>query len=218
MRYQFGGGGLLGSIPTVVKNLLIINVLMLVIAAGSEQMGVNLSNALALHHYSSDKFMIHQLVTHIFMHADIMHLFFNMFALFMFGRMLESKWGAKRFLTFYMICGLGAAGLQMAVNTYEINQAEVEIRAALENHITDPGTFDRVVQKYIVYANPDEYDFARQIPYEEIAEILLEAFRNQGMVGASGAVFGILMGFGMLFPNTVLMLLFPPIPIKAKYE
>jgi membrane associated rhomboid family serine protease len=109
----------LDSIPVVVKNLIIVNVLMLLATFVLEKVGINLYTYLGLHFPLSEKFRLHQIFTHMFMHGGITHLFFNMFALYMFGRVLESVWGPKRFLTFYLVTGIGAAVLHTAVNYFE---------------------------------------------------------------------------------------------------
>ena len=117
------------------------------------------------------------------MHGGIAHIFFNMFALYMFGTALERVWGSKRFLIYYMICGLGAFFLHEAVNAYQVFQATGELMPVMTN------------------SNAGDLAMIYNVP----------------VVGASGAVYGLLMAFGVLFPNTRLMLLFPPIPIKAKW-
>jgi len=110
---------MLQNIPPVVKNLLIINVLMLLATVISDSMDFDLSEFLGLHHWSSDKFKPHQFVTYMFMHGGMMHLFFNMFALWMFGKVLEQVWGPKRFLIYYLVTGIGAGVLQLIVMTFE---------------------------------------------------------------------------------------------------
>jgi membrane associated rhomboid family serine protease len=137
----------------------------------------------------------------MFMHGGWFHLFFNMFALWMFGRVLESVWGPKRFFLYYIVTGLGAAAFHLLVNYINYksamnNLSPTEIQAVLEEG-------RRLWLNNKTYNNPDMQD--------------LQMILNVPTVGASGAVFGVLLGFGMLFPNTRLMLLFPPIPIKAKW-
>ncbi len=196
MRNYSSGG--FGSIPPVVKNLLIINVLLLLATyVVGTAFQVNLIEELGLYFPASGKFHPYQIVTHMFMHGGWFHLFFNMFALWMFGRVLESVWGPKRFFLYYVITGLGAAGFHLLVNyinykslTNSLSQEEIRI-------IIEQG------RQMTRFPNVEMRDLA----------VLL----NTPTVGASGAVFGVLLGFGMLFPNTRLMLLFPPIPIKAKY-
>jgi membrane associated rhomboid family serine protease len=156
-----------------------------------------------------------------------MHLFFNMFALWMFGRVLESVWGSKRFFIYYMITGLGAAALHTFVNYLEISHMQ-NVATALMNTPTPDG-FAEFVKKFFPeyynqiysklldawYANPSSTALAQQA--QTFANQLITMRMNIPTIGASGAVFGVLLAFGMLFPNTRLMLLFPPIPIKAKY-
>lgn len=165
------------AMPEVVKNLLILNGLMYLATVVSEGMGVDLTRKLGLFYIGSDYFHPYQFISHMFMHGSLLHLFSNMFALWMFGMRLENHWGPKRFLFFYFFCGLGAALIHSTVTYFEIQQ--------LENSVID--------------------------------SMSLVAIKNIPTVGASGAVFGVLLAFGMIFPNTQLMLLFPPIPIKAKF-
>ncbi|MCB0396343.1 MAG: rhomboid family intramembrane serine protease [Flavobacteriales bacterium] len=224
--------------PVVIKNLLIINALMLMATYGLAGKGIDLNDILGLHHFRSEKFMPHQLITHMFMHGNLMHLAFNMFSLWMFGRTLEQVWGAKKFLIFYMICGLGAGFIQLGVNTIEINKVENQIEAY--KSAPNPDDFFVLAQEYHGYIDPqlipditfttkEDMIHFTEVEYRnsqgpsmdersrEYADLFLRGFTNVGMVGASGAVFGILAGFGLLFPNVMLMLLFPPIPLKAKY-
>jgi len=181
------------DLPDVVKNLLIINGLLFLATISLNNIGIDLVKILGLHQFQSPNFKPHQIITHLFMHGNISHLLMNMFALWMFGKILENIWGAKRFLTYYIITGIGAAILHLLVSQYQILQLSSE--------------------------------------YPELLSIALDGLYRQGnseslkltqliltpTVGASGAVFGILLAFGMLFPNTQLFLLFPPIPIKAKF-
>lgn len=174
----------MNNLPTVTKNLLIINVLLFLGKLVAEKYGIDLTNLLGLHFFLAPDFNPVQFVTYMFMHANFTHIFFNMFALWMFGRTLETVWGPKRFLIFYMVCGLGAGLIQEAV-------------------------------QYVDYA-------VSYAPYTyvntEIGTISMPGFLNLWTtVGASGAIYGILLGFGMLFPNSE-MFVFPiPMPIKAKY-
>ena len=175
----------MNNLPTVTKNLLIINVLCFFGAfVAEERFGLNLNDILGLHFFMASDFKLFQLVTYMFMHADMYHIFFNMFAVWMFGRTLEMVLGPKRFLSYNMVCGIGA------------------------------GLIQEVVQ-YIQYAT-------ELVHYDSVntgfAIIPMQEFLNQmATVGASGAVFGILLAFGMLFPISQ-MFVFPlPFPIKAKY-
>ena len=133
------------------------------------------------------------------MHGSIGHIFFNMFALWMFGKVLEQVWGGKRFLIYYFVTGLGAVFLHMLVNHFEIASAMKEVAEAYKINDFD----EQIVRQLVQSGDPlaHRVGVGLYVP----------------TVGASGAVFGVLLAFGMLFPNTRLMLLFPPIPIKAKY-
>ena len=192
----------LSSIPPVTKNLLIINTLFLLGTLAAQNMyGINLSQYLGLHYPLSDFFHPVQLVTYMFMHGGISHLFFNMFALYMFGRILESVWGPKRFLTFYLVTGIGA-GLVNILFSY------IDYYSVTSQMTTQ--------QIELVFAQGSEA-WRNGQNFTNPVMARLNGILNIPTVGASGAVFGILLGFGMLFPDTELMLLFPPIPIKAKY-
>lgn len=198
---NIGGSNFLNNIPEVVKNLLIINVLMLLATFVADQSGFDLANLLGLHHWSSDLFKPHQLVTYMFLHGGIAHLFFNMFALFMFGKVLEQVWGAKRFLIYYIVTGIGAGVIQLLITELRIQSLISEIDPSLFQQVLDQGLAAKQMGK----------NFIDPVA-AEINDLI-----NISTVGASGAVFGILLAFGMLFPNVQLMLLFPPIPLKAKY-
>lgn len=187
-------------IPPVVKNLLIINVLFFAATYVLQSKGIDLSTYLGAFYFDSSYFKIWQLITYMFMHGGFTHILFNMFALFMFGGILETRWGAKRFINFYLITGLGAVALQMGVQAYEVYQ------------ITGS-----------VVHNPVHIDWATQMASVGVPGIS-EADKNTligiygfPMVGASGAIFGLLVAFGMLYPNTELYIMFIPIPVKAKY-
>ncbi len=195
------GGNILSSLPEVVKNLLIINILLFVGTLAASQASINLADHLGLHHWSSQLFKPYQLVSYIFMHGSFMHLFSNMFGLFMFGKTLEQVWGQKRFLIYYMITGIGAGVIQLLVAEFRISMLVNEIDPQLYQIVLREGL--DVIQSGQNYAD----ETARE----------LNNLINISTVGASGAIFGILLAFGMLFPNTELMLLFFPFPIKAKY-
>lgn len=189
------------GIPPVVQNLLIINGLLLLGMFALDRMSIDLTDYLGLFFPGSKWFLPYQFITSMFMHADFSHLFFNMFALFMFGKILETVWGGKRFLIYYMITGVGAVLIHSLVNyiqAYPILQNISEQELSL---VINEGKEALMMGKNFV--NPD------------LAQLNL--IYNVPVVGASGAVFGILLAFGMLFPNTELMLLIPPMPIKAKY-
>jgi membrane associated rhomboid family serine protease len=190
------------ALPPVVKNLILINVVMLIADFTAKSVfGVDLTTILGLYFPKSDQFMPLQIITHMFMHANFMHLFFNMFALYMFGGILENVWGPKRFLIYYMVCGLGAAFVHETVIMFQYNK--------LINAIS-PDNLQVVINNGAAVLNEGKQ-------YADIAMRDLQMLLNTPTVGASGAIFGVLLAFGVLFPNTQLMLLFPPIPIKAKY-
>lgn len=187
-------------IPPVVKNLLIINVLFFVAKYVLKSANIDLDLMLGAFYFDSESFRIWQLVTYMFMHGDIWHIFFNMFALFMFGGVLEARWGAKRFINFYLITGLGAVALQMAVQAYEVH-------AITGAFVNNPVMIDRVAGMAQI-----------SIPgLSEASRSTLVGIYGFPMVGASGAIFGLLVAFGMLYPNTEMYVMFIPVPIKAKY-
>lgn len=198
---MFGRGGFLSNMPDVTKNLLIINGLMFLVLITGENFGHQLNRILGLYYPGSQAFSPYQFATHFFMHGNFMHLFFNMYALFLFGSVLERYWGPKRFLIFYIITALGASLLQIGVQHFRIMSLASEVQPEMIQAIKTEGL--ELLRGYQNYT--DETLGALNILY------------NIPMVGASGAVFGLLLGFGMLFPNTELMLIFIPIPIKAKY-
>jgi len=215
-------------LPPVVKNLLIINgLLFLATVVFADRGWLDLTQTLGLYYPGSMFFKPYQLITHVFMHGSFMHLFFNMFSLWMFGSVLENYWGPKRFFIYYIITALGAAGLHLGVNAYEIS----EFKGHIDAYLAHPGydSFLSLSQLDVSFmakqqvnefltgwsadqANPYYIDGSKQL-----ADIILQRRMNIPVVGASGAVFGLLLAFGMLFPNTKLYIMFLPIPIKAKY-
>lgn len=207
-------------LPTVIKNLLIINALVFLAqnTLGSV-FGHSMEDLFALHYWTSDLFRPHQLVTHLFMHGSIGHIFMNMFTLWMFGATLENIWGPKRFLIFYMVCGLGAALCHMGVLTYE----NITLTRNVEAFLNSPtaGNFAVLQQKYdLIYGQYQLQSYPNTPEQMDDARVFLQhyisAYRNTATLGASGAVFGILFAFGYLFPNNQILLYFI-FPIKAKY-
>ena len=187
-------------LPEVVKNILIINGLFFLATITLDGMGFDMYHLFGLHQFQSDDFMPHQLVTHIFMHGNLTHLIFNMFALWMFGKVLENVWGGKRFLIYYMITGLGAAIIHLGVSQYEIMSLQAQISTTDLSRLLDDG-------KYVLANNQN---------YTNPIMGKLNLLIHTPTVGASGAVFGVLLAFGMLFPNALLYI-YLAIPIKAKY-
>ena len=220
--------GFLSTIPPVVKNLIIINVIMLLVTwVAQTTFNVDLNRILGLYSPNSPNFKPYQFVTHMFMHGGMFHLFFNMFALYMFGRILEQVWGGKRFLFYYLATGLGAAAIHLLVNYLHLNSIQNDAIAMLNT--PSPESFAAFVSRHFpeyydqVYANfldkwfvsPTNPIFIEQA--SQYTQQLLQLQLEIPTVGASGTVYGVLLAFGMLFPNTILMLLIPPIPIKAKW-
>lgn len=224
-------------LPTVIKNLLIINGLVFLAQVTLENLyGYRMEDLFGLHYWGSELFKPHQIITHLFMHGGFGHIFTNMFALWMFGSALENIWGPKRFLIFYMICGIGAALCHMGVLTYENMQVAKEAQhfyahpsfetfntfyqqnPGLNNYKITEGRNELTIQGFV--------DAWRNLPPESYEWVFraklyvgkyIQDFANVPTVGASGAVFGILFAFGYLFPNNTLFILPIPFPIKAKY-
>ncbi len=175
----------MNNIPSITKNLLIINVLAFFATWVFEKQGLDLTATFGLHFFMAKDFSFYQLVTYLFMHGSFMHLFFNMFAVWMFGTVMERVWGPKRFLIYYLVCGIGAGIIQEGV-------------------------------QYINYASENlaAYDFVMT----SSGRITTEAYLNLWTtVGASGAVYAILLAFGMTFPNERMFIIPFPFPIKAKW-
>lgn len=193
------------KLTDTVKHLLIINVLMFIgtMAIGNGQL---FFQYFALYFPKNDLFQPWQILTHMFMHGGLMHIFFNMFALWMFGTAVEQIFGSKKFIVFYILSGLGAATLQLAFMYFQFNSnldtllAEGLNKSEILN-ILNQGRYNTRWEAILGEVNLGEF---------------VRAF-NTTMVGASGAIMGVLVAFGMLFPNSKLMLIFLPIPIKAKY-
>ncbi|MGQ0829939.1 MAG: rhomboid family intramembrane serine protease [Bacteroidota bacterium] len=222
-------------LPLVVKNLLIINGLFFLATIVMQSQGMNLSDTLGLHYPLSEKFRPYQFITYMFMHGSFMHLFFNMFALWMFGNTLENLWGPKRFLTYYLITGMGAALIHYIVVFFQIQDTIDFVNAyianpSLENFqlFLNSEHFNMVSQDMIDHFNaivPTSYNHAitanneqkaLQISVDYMQRYKTDFLNAPVVVGASGSVFGILLAFGMLFPNTMLYIYFA-IPIKAKW-
>lgn len=169
----------MGSMPPVVKNLLLINVIMYVITMIT---GNFMYENFALFYFKSPFFKPFQLVTHMFMHGGFTHIFFNMYTLFIFGGVLERVWGSQKFLLYYFVTGIGAALLHLGVMYLQL-------------------------QGYIADVNAGDF----------MARANIQALLSTPTVGASGAIYGLLLAYGMLFPNNVMQLIFPPVALKAKW-
>ena len=189
------------TIPPVVKNLLIINVLVWLLMAMLPAADAFFDRNLALYYFSSPAFRPYQLFTYMFLHGNFMHLFFNMFALVMFGRTIEMTMGSARFLFYYITCGICAALVQMGVFAIYIHNLKDIMSPEAVSHVLSNG-FD-LMQYRIPYPDPDMR--------------VLNAFINTPMVGASGAIYGVLLAFGFLFPNLPVYIFFIPVPVKAKW-
>lgn len=194
------------NMPPVVKNLLLINVVLLLANFLFLSWGTDLNKILGAYYWGSEQFEPYQIITHMFMHDNkvFMHILFNMFALVMFGGQIERVWGPKRFLIYYLICGLGSYLLHNMVNAIEIHNLLANLSADQSELFMREG-FDLIEENKIYTHMPESTQLGLYFAY------------NIPMVGASGAIFGLLAAFAYLFPNTELMLLFPPIPIKAKW-
>ena len=214
-----------GRLTPLVKNLLILNI---GIAAAQYFMNWDLSKNFGLYFILSDDFRPYQFVTYMFLHSpyNIYHIFGNMFALFIFGPLLENFLGPKKFLILYMVTGVGAGVLYTAANYIEVSAVKRDVEAYIQN--PNPDDFNKLLINHGELLKPEVFDMVDEYSRDpddhflktESITIARIIYRNQGyysMVGASGAIFGILAAFALFFPNTELFLLFIPFPIKAKY-
>jgi membrane associated rhomboid family serine protease len=184
MNNQFGGGYF--GTPPITKNLIIANFIVW-LACTILPIGDAIREYGMLYWVGSEKFHAYQFFTHMFMHADFSHMFFNMFSLWMFGRMLEIDLGPKRYIIFYLVSALGASMMQMGVAYIEW----LSVKA-------------RLVETAAAYG-------------VSAAQLANQVFTGYAMLGASGAVMAVMMSFGVMHPNNMVMLMFPPIPMKAKW-
>ena len=188
-------------LPPVIKNLLIINALVFLAQNTVGKSFFNMDDLFALHTWQSPLFKPWQFITHMFMHGNLGHIFSNMLALWMFGSVLESLWGPKRFLTFYFVCGLGAALCHMLVLFFE-NQSMINAYYAINPDSSDYlYTAQHFIEKYI--------PIHQSVPIDiETAKQIVDLRLDEATLGASGAVFGCLVAFGYLFPHTKIYIYF----------
>ncbi|MDD3878106.1 MAG: rhomboid family intramembrane serine protease [Bacteroidales bacterium] len=231
MNFKIGG---FGGLTPAVKNLLIINVLFFLATFSlGRTFNVDLIELLGLRYFGSEKFAPYQFITYMFMHGGFTHIFFNMFALWMFGRILEQVWGPKRFLIYYFVTGIGAAIVHYAVFYYQMYPTIAGVNSFLANPDSQSLQMFLDSDKFIIASNEMRLNYnnfvhsyntgvftdqsvAMETAIEYMAQYKRDFLNAPLVVGASGAVYGILLAFGMLFPNTLLYIYFA-IPIKAKY-
>lgn len=224
-------------LPTIVKNLLIINGLMFLAQIVVESsFGFRLEDKLGLHYFASKAFEPWQFITYMFLHGDVGHIFFNMFALWMFGYALENIWGPKRFLVYYLITGIGAALVHYFVFYFEIRPVLASLNAVI-NEPSAGAIFTYLTNNPLQINQYSGEIYVQYMKFRESLELLAVNGSNRqalqtavnflvdyreyylslpNVIGASGAVFGILLAFGMIFPNMLIYVYFL-IPIKAKY-
>jgi len=221
-------------LPEVVKNLLIINGIFFLATFVLHQRGIDLNDMLGLHYFEAEKFRWWQFFTYMFMHGNFGHIFFNMFALWMFGAALENVWGGRKFLNYYFITGLGAALVQQLIVYYEmqpaltymndyiarpdyesLNDFTKSVAFTKFSSIEMSEHFNEFIGKFNMLVNSD-YAKAMELSVDYMKQFRADVLNAPVVVGASGAVFGLLLAYGMLFPNNLLYVYFA-IPIKAKY-
>lgn len=221
-------------LPEAVKNLLIINGILFLATQVLFRQGIDLNDILGLHYFAAEKFRVFQIVTYMFMHGSFGHIALNMLALWMFGSAVENAWGSKRFLNYYLLCGLGAAVAHYAIVYYQMQPAlqfvndyianpgvdklqtlvnsEAFRNFSSEDLATNYNTFTRNFNA-LLQTNPQE---AISLSVDYMKQFKIDVYNAPNVVGASGAVMGLLLAFGMLYPNNLIYVYFV-IPIKAKY-
>lgn len=231
MNYQEYRPSRFSILPEAVKNILIINGIFYLATVVLGNRGVNLNELLGLHYWQSDEFRPWQFITYQFMHGSFTHLFFNMFAVWMFGAAVENMWGSRRFLTYYLLTGVGAAVCHYAIYYWELRPAMQFIDAFMAD--PGPAQLDNFFQLDAsnIYSSTELAAHIGQLKAlfaidpasaTEYSKQLVLQFHNDlvnsppVVVGASGAVFGLLLAYGMLFPNSIIYIYFA-LPIKAKY-
>jgi len=193
----------MGRITEAVKHLIILNVIFF---AADQLLGFHLDNYLALFFPKNEHFGIWQYASHMFMHGSFMHILFNMYALWAFGSPLEQMWGRNKFLFFYFSAGLGAGLIYTGVNYFQFN--------SIFNDLINSGLQPQAIQNLLETGryNPE---ILNQVSEQKITDLF--QIYNTPAVGASGAIYGVLVAFGMTFPDSKLALIFLPVPIAAKY-
>ncbi len=196
------------NLPPVTKNLLIINIIVYLFMALVPRAGMQIEQYGALYYFTSDQFLPWQLVSYMFIHANFWHLFFNMFSLWMFGVIVERTLGSQKFLLYYISCGLGAALIQEGVFALMINHyaglfSNGDALCGLLRGSHSPEELDNLI-------------FRLGINPSEPAVKALKGLYHTLTVGASGAIYGILLAFGFLYPQMRIYLMFPPVPMKAR--
>ncbi|MFQ3174699.1 MAG: membrane associated rhomboid family serine protease [Flavobacterium sp.] len=191
------------NVTETVKQLIIINILFFI---GTQIVGDGAYKMLAMYFPENAGFQYWQVITHMFMHGGYMHIFFNMFALYSFGSALESIWGSKKFVFFYISCGLGAALLHTGINFYYFSEG---INTLAENGFAKEGVLQLLNEGRI---NTQWQEIMTVSQFQDFTGAYLGT-----VVGASGAIYGVIVAFAFMFPNAELALMFIPVPIKAKY-
>lgn len=205
MNFNGRGGNIWTSTPPVTRHLIVINLLIWVVEALVPSLGARIVELFGLHYIGASAFNPVQLVTSLFVHSPstMMHVLFNMFTLWMFGRLLERVWGTKRFLIYYFVCGVGACVVQEGVWALTWEHDMYSALGRLNGMTADS------VRSMFSNATGEDLMMVKRVT---------EQFQSQMVtIGASGAVFGILLGFAFVFPNMPMYLFFIPVPIKAKY-
>ncbi|MDD3281329.1 MAG: rhomboid family intramembrane serine protease [Bacteroidales bacterium] len=237
MSNSYYSPGRFSILPPVIKNLLIINILCFLATVVLERsLGINLYDLLGLHYFKSDYFSPYQFITYMFMHGDFTHLFFNMFALWMFGSTIENVWGSKKFIVFYLITGIGAALTHYLIIHLQISSDIALIQAGIQS--PDLDTLGQLISnhKFMLKENSGEIWnqfvafkenvhslqlYPNNVEIQENISAFLSSYLDYfvglpNVVGASGSVYGLLLAFGMLFPNAMIYIYFL-FPMKAKW-
>ncbi|MDD2621926.1 MAG: rhomboid family intramembrane serine protease [Bacteroidales bacterium] len=229
--------GRFSILPPIVKNLLIINILcFLATIVLKSTFSIDLYKLLGLHYFQSDIFSPYQFITYMFMHGSFEHLFFNMFALWMFGSTIENVWGSKRFIIFYLITGIGAALTHYLIIHLQLSTDIALLEASIQS--PDIVTLQALIKNHQFHINQYSGDiwnqfllFQENVHALQFAPSNVEAmeqindFLNNylnyyvslpNVVGASGSIYGLLLAFGILFPNAMIYIYFL-FPMKAKW-